>query len=267
MKRNIRKEKKASKMINKHVIILLLLLILFAIILVINREKISNKFFPIYKVEDRTKNVEKLKKKSKKDKVIGWIKVQGTNIDMPVSSETYPSLDNYAWINKPEKKLSDFIPIFGHNYINVGPHPKVNDKKLQRFEPLMAFVYSDFADKNKYIQFTFNNVNYLYQIYGVSIINDNEVYYFPNSITKTIKKKFIKDSLKESIYKYDIDVNKEDKLISLYTCTRLLGPYHYYLKVDGKLVKNSNKGYNYDMHEKKGYKKIKKLLEGDGEDV
>lgn len=268
MKRKIKNKNKSLKRFNKKLLILLLLLILFVIIIliIVNRKEIKDFLIPIYNVEDRTKDVEKYKKK-KNSNVIGWVKVQGTNIDMPITSTVETGLENFAWINEYNGKFQDYIPIFGHNFRNVGYRPIVGDNKMQRFEQLLSFVYSDFANKNKYFQVTINGKNYLYQIYAVSFVYENGLNYKYEKLPSDVKKEYIDNALKESIYKYDVDVTKNDSLAALYTCTRLIGPNHSYLKVDGKLVKNSNKGYNYDMHEKKGYKKIKKLLEGDGEDV
>lgn len=259
------KRKVKNKRFNKKLIILFLLLLLILLVIILNRNKIKDKLVPIYKLEDKTGNVEKYKKKYKD--TVGWIKVQGTNIDIPISSKDFSSLKNFAWINGSEGEFEDYLPVFGHNFINVGSQPIVGGKNLSRFEQLMSFVYGDFADKNKYFQITIGGKNYLYQIYGVSFLQDGEVRYNYNSVDKSNKAEFIKDSKKNSIYDYDVDVSTNDSLASLYTCTRLFGPYSYYIKVDGKLVKNSNKGYNYDMHEKRNYKEIKKILEGDGEDV
>ena len=56
--------------------------------------------------------------------------------------------------------------IFGHNIFNLGPSPKKSSNNFKRFEELMNFIYHDFAQENKYIQFTINGKDYVYKIFG-----------------------------------------------------------------------------------------------------
>lgn len=254
----------------KKFIFLLIVLLLILLVIILNRNKIHDFLFPIYEVKDRTSNVEKYKKKYGKDVVIGWIRVQGTNIDYPIINNYAYSdyIDNYAWMNGKPEHLSDYMPIYGHNVRNVSIPPVVGDSSMGRFEQLSGFLYFDFAQKNKYIELTYDGKNYLYKIFSISTEdqNDSKSFYY-NLDEKNEKTKFINKSLKNSFYKYNVSVNNNDKLVSLITCTRIYENTHTNLKIDGKLVKSSNKGYNYGMHEKESYKKIKKILEGDGEDV
>ncbi len=268
MNKKVKKAKSNKIKLTKKIIFLLLLLLLILLAIILNGNKIKNKLIPVYTLQDRTSNVEKYKKKYKNSNVIGWIKVQGTNIDIPIINYTQAGkIDNYAWMYDDIDSLKDYMPIFGHNIRNVATPPAIGKNYMNRFEQLMSFVYSDFADENKYIQLTINGKNYLYQIYGVSIIDNTDIDTRYSDINDKNKDDYIKESINNSLYKYNVKVSNNDYLISLITCTRLYGRTDYSIKVDGKLVKNSNKGYNYDMHEKKNYKEIKKILEGDGEDV
>lgn len=266
--------KKSIRSKNKKIIFItlffLLILILFCIFKIFDLKKC---FIPIYKIEDRTNNVQKIKKKYNDEYVIGWLRVQGTNIDYPIienysnEEEQKPRDFDYLWSNNRVEDLTDYLAIFGHNIRNVSKHPIVGDKNMNKFEQLMGYMYYDFNQDNKYIQYTVGGKNYLYQIFSVAIVPSYKIDYDITSYTKKEKSKKIKESIENSYFKYDIDVSNQDKIISLVTCTRFYGTRSDNFKIDAKLVENEKKGYNYGVSESKKYKPVKKILEGDGEDV
>ena len=101
----MRRKKKKTKS-KKIVLILLILLGLFILIIVNSRE--------YYKIEDRTKNVKKEKEKDvDMIKTVGWVKVQGTNIDAPIiyysprfdNTKDDEGKDNYAYTNSRQEIL------------------------------------------------------------------------------------------------------------------------------------------------------------------
>ena len=254
----------------KKIIFFLLLLFILIVCMYIFRNNIKDIFIPIYKVEDRINNIKKESKKTNGE-VQGWIKVQGTNIDYPIVLEKDTEEDasySYSWINYSlDLKNDNYTPIFGHNIRNVSSQPLINDDSLYRFEQLMSFIYYDFAKENKYVQVTYNNKNYLYQIFSVSLIDENDVIYYSKNYSSKEFKKYIKKSLDRSYFKYNVKVDENDKIISLNTCTRFdNGNYRHFI-VEAKLVKNKNVGYNYSIKKKKNYEKIEKVLKGDVDNV
>lgn len=269
MKKSVRRKK---NIMNKKIIILLIfLLAILALLYLFKRLDLKQIFVPIYEVSDRTSNVKKASKKySDQADVVGWIKVQGTNIDYPVVYEDGSTTErysfNYAWINRNNKKLTNRPIIFSHNIRNVSSQPLVGDKEMDQFEQLMSYIYYNFNKDNKYIQYTVNGKNYLYQIFSVSIVDDNLIDYYDTAYTKKEMKKYIKESLNDSYFKYDVDVGEDDKIITLVTCTRFDGKLLNDFKIDAKLI-DKNKGYNYNVSEKKNYNYVKKILKGDGNDV
>ena len=86
---------------------------------------------------------------------------------------------------------------------------------------------------------------------------------------KTEKEKIreiMNKSLKDSFYKYDVSVSKDDKVITLLTCTRMFGEYSDYMfKIDARLVHKNEFRNKYKITKKSNYKKISKILEGDVE--
>lgn len=260
---------RSKKKIYIALIFLLTILILFCLFKIFNLKRF---FIPIYKIEDRTSNVKKAEEKYQHEAVAGWIRVQGTNIDYPIVRNfqdiTVKQRDfSHVWVNGNIEKLPEHFTLIGHNVRNVSKQPIVGDNDMDKFEQLMSYIYYDFNKDNKYIQITIGNKNYLYQIFSVAIVPDYKIRYQVTSYTKKKKKELIKESIEDSYFKYDVDVDENDHIISLVTCTRFNGYTSDDFKIDAKLVENKNKGYNYNVSEKKNYQKVKKILEGDGDDV
>lgn len=258
MKKNIKRRNK--KMVYLLLVVLcglgLLLLFCFSFF-----EKKSQ-----FTIESRT---DKLKeKKNDKYKNIGWIRVEGTNIDMPIvyssSDEELPvTEEGYSWTLNEEEKLYDYIKIYGHNIFNLSATPKKESKLFKRFEELMAFVYYDFAKENQYIQLTLNNEEHLYQIFSVGIIEYKDISKIsPGNYSDKDLKNNIKFFEKESIYNYNISVDSEDKLISLITCTKMYGTEEdVQMIITGKKVNNKKRNLE-KVVKNNNYKKVEKSLKG-----
>lgn len=248
--------------IKKTVFPLIFILILFIFLLI--------RFKPYYEMEDRIKNLKQFNGIDK-EIPIGWIRVQGTNIDFPimyhddvdVSDATY----ELGWTFSNKRNLEKKMTIFSHNVLNVSSQPLINDKNHKRFEPLMAYIYTDFIKKNKYIEYTIGNKNYLYKIYGVSFQKEEELDYRNTNPNATDLKKYIERTEKASYFNFDIDVNSKDKLITLVTCTRFFGETtEYSFVVDARMVRKNEQISNYKVTEKNNYKDIKSKLKGDVDD-
>lgn len=230
-----------------------------------------------FKTVDRVKNINKEKKKEKDANgygTIGWLRVQGTNIDTPIikynSLEDIEKVDkeDFLWNEYHEEKIQKRVNIQGHNILNLSSKPEVGLDYFTRFEDLMSFVYLDFAKENQYIQYTVDGKNYLYQIFAVYF---DEVYnldlYNPDEYKDEEVADFIQRSLDKSLYKYDVEVNKDEKVISLITCTRMYGNDKKQFLVVGKMIDNNSKTTNYEVKESSNYKEVKNLMKGVDENV
>lgn len=230
-----------------------------------------------FKTVDRVKHIKKEKKKEKDAKgyaTIGWLRVQGTNIDAPIIK--YDSMegmeevnkDDFLWNEYPVEKIQKRVNIQGHNILNLSAKPEVGLDYFTRFENLMSFVYIDFAKENQYIQYTVDGKNYLYQIFAVYF---DEVYnldlYNPDEYSDEEVEAFIQRSLDKSLYKYDVEVKKDEKVISLITCTRMYGNDKKQFLVVGKMIDSDSKTTNYKVEENSNYKEVKKLMKGVDENV
>lgn len=245
----------------KKLIIVLVFAILLCSILLIFTLK------DFYKISDRTAKVSENIKKNEYP-VLGWIKVQGTNIDYPVIYSKNVNINNidvdysFAWRNYNEDNSKNRLVLLGHNIRNISSNPLINQKEFNDFENLPSFLYYDFVKDNKYIQYSDEKNNYLYKIYSVYTLQDETVNY-NELLDEESKEYYINESLKNSIYKFDVDVNKQDKLISLVTCTRFFGPMSSSIVVDARMVRKNEKIRNYEVKKNKNYKEIEKIMKGD----
>ncbi len=255
--------------VNKKEIIIPILIIIFITISLIY---INSNKEEIYKIEDRTKNIEEEKlADTEMYNTIGWLRVQGTNIDSQVIHYSNKYDDsfinkNYVWNLSDSKELENRTIIIGHNLLNLSATPGVNKKMYTRFDDLMAFIYYDFIKENKYIQYTIGGKNYLYKIYGVTANIDyiEATEAISDDFTKSERNEYIKKVKEESIYKLDVDVNGEDNLITLVTCTRMFGDsYHSSFIVEGRMLRDGEKVTDYTVSKTDNYKKIEKLMKGD----
>ena len=269
-----RKKKLSAKLKRYNIILIVCLVILMLVLGTLMTLKIfkNNDF---YKIESREANIEKSKKGDGADhETIGWVRVQGTNIDYPVygllSREfEYPVVsESYTWSLSEDSLFHDTMLVYGHNVMNLGPYPSLHDDSFIRMEELMGFVYYDFAKNNQYIQLSMNGENYLYKIFAVGFLTVNQLEKFPtgdfNEYTRNAYLKYIKDS---SIYDYDVTVEEDDKILSVITCSRFfMDGTNYDFIVTGRLVEEGEAIEQYGVYRNKNYEKISEILKGAEDD-
>ena len=121
--------------VNKKEIIIPILIIIFIILSLIY---INSNKTEIYKIEDRTNNIkEEQKNDTEMYNTIGWLRVQGTNIDSQVIHYSNKYDDsfinkNYVWNLSDSKELENRTIIIGHNLLNLSATPGVNKKIYTR---------------------------------------------------------------------------------------------------------------------------------------
>ena len=271
------KNKGKDKLINKRIIcivsIAILILLLLLLIVMLKNRSLGD----YYSISSRVENVNITKVENNTDfSAIGWVRVQGTKIDMPIvwspnSEDELPvELGSFAWSLNGDNHKHNYLRVMGHNIFNLSSHPKKSSKTFERFEELMSFVYYDFAKENKYIQLTIDDKDYLYKIYSVDFINRSASTFLPYALDKDLSKKEMKDFIKltkdNSLYDYKVDVDENDSVLALSTCTRFFGiddGYEFY--VNGRLLREDEKADDYRVQvNNKNYKEIEDILKGDG---
>ena len=261
------KKKKRQKKKLKYLLYFIPLIILITIFVYFKYEYKKVNF-----LEDRVNEVALAKKKDTKDKeTIGWIRVQGTTIDMPVVYIENEDLkddprESYAWNNTKDEHIRKKVDLLGHNILNLSSNPSVNQDNFTRFEDLMSFVYYDFAQKNQYIEYTVGGENYLYKIFGVRLLESYEKVNTVDDYTfhKEDAINYINTVNQDNLYIYKIDVTGDDNFISLITCTRFYGSFtHAAMIVDARMVRKGESIKNYPVEKTDNYRKILKYMKGD----
>lgn len=187
---------------------------------------------------------------------VGWIQVQGTNIDMAVlNGHDYSNggISDYAWRSSEYDTDETREVINGHNIINVSSTPIRDMSMLNYFEGLMAFTYYDFAQDNLYISYTKEGKEELYKIYAIGFYdyagNNDRSMSNPEQI-----KEYIASVRDNSIYDYDIEVDENDELITIKTCTRYFGAFEKQLFViDARKVRDDEKIEKYKVKKSKNF--------------
>lgn len=255
--------------LNKKVILILLVVVVLLISSLLfwyqSQSKISS-----FELKDESEKILDAKKSG--DDVVGWLRVEGTNIDLPliarnnVADISVREDYQFAWTNSFPDEKSNHLTFISHNIRNVSSNPIVNDNSMTYFEQLMSFIYEDFVNKNQFIELTdVTSESSIYKIYGVALIDENQSMSYYDTYTKKELSEYIEKAQKESMYDIDVDVNEDDKLLTLYTCTRFYGLGDTYsFRVDArKLREGENMKYS-KVEVNDNYKKIaKKMKEGE----
>lgn len=154
---------------------------------------------------------------------VGWIKIDDTKINYSVVQST--NNDYYAYHNF-EKEKSDAGWIFmdyknsieelNHNTTIYG-HNRLNQSM---FSTLRKLLEKEWHEDNKYIYFNTLNDKMTWEVFSVYMI-PTEKYSSTNIFNKEEDyKDFIKLIKKRSTIKLDVDVDTNDKILTLYTCNR-----------------------------------------------
>lgn len=228
----------------------------------------------VFSIESREKNISEqdFTEKDNDFETIGWVRVQGTELDLPIVNSKLMNYDypvekkGYTWSNLTDGKFHNNIVVKGHNVYNLSSTPKLSSDRFYRFEELMSFIYYDFAKDNEYFQITIGKDNYVYKIFAVTFVSREDYQLFPegNDYSKDEMKSFISFLKKHSFYNYKVSVNENDSVASLVTCTRFYGvmdPVEIY--VTGRLLYRGEKMYHYKVNKNKNYNDIEDKLRGD----
>ena len=178
-----------------------------------------------------TEQILKVKKlKEENQDIIGWISIEGTNINYPVLQGTdneYYMTHNYK--KEKSKNGSIFLTkdydwnipstnllIFGHNLGNGA-----------MFQDLLKYEDKEFYKQHKIISFTTETEETKYEVISIfksrvyykSETNVFRYYYFVNAESEYEYDEFIKNAKKASLYTIDETAKYGDQLITLSTCS------------------------------------------------
>ena len=267
------KKKKRKVLKYERYLLLVIGFLIVSLVVLLSHSFMKNKD-PIFKVESRVSQLqEEMNKETQGFVNMSWLKVQGTNIDLPIvrslvkdSSEKYPvQIEKFGWTMEPDDNYHNVVNLMGHNIFNLSANPTISEDSFHRFEDVMAFVYEDFAKDNKYIQYTIDGEDYIYKIFAASFVYPLDVELLPTGdYTESQVKDYIKFVKENSIYDYDVLVNSNDDLIAVITCTRMFGTDGTSdFMIVGRRVHENEALDNYKVSKNDNYKRVEKVMKGD----
>lgn len=168
----------------------------------------------------------------------GWIKINNTNIDYSIVQ----GKDNSFYLDKDINKNylssgSIFMNYLNHgfndeNTILFGHH--MRNKTM--FAQLEKYKEKEFFHNNNDIKIEVENDKVLtYKVFSVYVTDANDNYIKTNFDNKSEYKEFLDKIKNKSIYKSDINVDENDKIITLSTCSYEFNDAR--MVVHGKLLK------------------------------
>ena len=194
-----------------------------------NNKKISDEIAEFVTVDEtKEDNEEKYvvdfeKLKEKNSDIVAWLKVNGTNIETTVVKTTdndYYLTHNFnkeynsaGWIFADYKNKVDGtdknIVIYGHN---------MRDDSM--FGSLKWVINEDWYNNedNKYITLITENETQVYEVFSVYQIEKEDYYIQTNFNTEKEFSTFLETIKKRSKKDFNVDVNKEDNILTLSTC-------------------------------------------------
>ena len=191
-----------------------------------NNNKIAEQIKSTVIVEDENKEeytVDFKKLKEQNNETVAWIKVNNTNVEYPVLRATNNSFylnhsfdkskNSAGWIFADYRNKFDGtdknIIIYGHN---------MRDDSM--FGSLKNILNSDWYDNEENTNITLftENEKCIYKVFSVYKI-ENEDYYIKTEFSNDNEfEKFIETLKKRSIKNFNIDISKEDSILTLSTC-------------------------------------------------
>lgn len=183
--------------------------------------------------------------------VKGWLIVPNTNINFPILQGTasnkdyeerdwkgtqYPGNNHTNYRNTASyldyrarqgdiwktKETSRNIVIYGHNWTNLrAPLAIGQDNDHIMFGQLPSYTDIKFARENPYIYYSTDKMEGVWKVFAVAYAEVDESFYynFPN-YSKDGVNMLAAEWKDRSMFDFSVDVNENDRLLTLSTCTR-----------------------------------------------
>jgi len=183
--------------------------------------------------------------------VVGWLRVPGTNIDVPIVQTTrangneWYNTRNWQGVNFPGRTWRNFAytstfldvrnvtgatwasgsrntVLYGHNWTNLfRPYDIGMDNDHVMFGQLPSFTDVNFARANPHIYYSNINNEGIWRVFAVATVevHPNFNYNAPN-MTQEQLGAVIAEWQARSVLNFGVDVNSSDRILTLSTCTR-----------------------------------------------
>ena len=170
--------------------------------------------------------------------VFGWITIANTNISYPLvynaNTNFYTSRGYYKeasrngviWADGDTKFdangeiTSRNCVLYGHNWTNCWRPVRIGNPGDVMFAQLAAYDNAEFAKANPYIRVATLGGDHLYQVFTVFYTDLSFGYNYADG---AVVNQIISTAKAKSIHDFGVTVGPNDKIITLSTCTRVLG--------------------------------------------
>ena len=171
--------------------------------------------------EEYTVDFNKLKEQN--NETIAWIKVNNTNVEYPVVKTTNNSFYLNHSFDKSKNLAGWIFADFKNKFDNTDKNIVIyghNMRDGSMFGSLKNILNSDWYDNEENTNITLftENEKCIYKVFSVYKI-ENEDYYIKTEFSNDSEfEKFIETLKKRSIKNFNIDISKEDSILTLSTC-------------------------------------------------
>ncbi len=169
----------------------------------------------------------------------GWVRVPNTNINYPV----FWSDDNQYYVDRGIYREESFYGViyadqytrfgnrtqisantvlYGHNWGNVAPEPRACAPGDIMFSQLMSFHYLWFAQQTPVIYYSTADEDMVFRVFA-AFYTETAFDYIASNPSPGYLQGIIDEARLRSLHQYDVDVNSDDKILTLSTCTRRYG--------------------------------------------
>lgn len=201
----------------------------------------SDDYWDYIKMDMLSVNFDELLKKN--PDTVGWIKVNGTNINYPVVQSKDNDYYLYHAYDRSKNDAGWIFADYRNDMVNLGSntiiygHGRLNNTMFGSLKGILNSSW--YSDKNNYIvKFSNLKENTLWQVFSVYYI-EAEDYYIKTSFKGDEYSKFLSIMKERSVKNFNTDVNINDKIITLSTCKDIEGKQRVVLHA--KLIKRSQR--------------------------
>ncbi len=155
------------------------------------------------------------------NEVVGWIKVDGTNINYPILKHN----DNSYYLNHSFDKTSNnagwIFMDYRNNLFNdyntiIYGHGRVDGTMFGTLKNTISNEYLN--SNNKFVKIASLDNSYIYEVFSVYRIAETDDYIKTNFDNKNDYMRFLNILKNRSLNNYNVEVNSDDKIITLSTC-------------------------------------------------
>lgn len=176
-----------------------------------------------YYTKQKLMSVDFTKLKKINNDTIGWIQLQGTNINYPVVQTTDNSYYLSHSYNKENNTAGWVFMDYRNNATNLNNNTIIyahsrNDGSM--FGSLKTVLTKEWLNNKQYhtVYFSTPYENTLWQVFSVYTIPSESYYITPTFENKDDYTKFLITLKKRSIYNFPAELNVNDKILTLSTC-------------------------------------------------